>query len=58
MSKAYKQRVMPYVWEDTTPFEEGQIARDMGMTLKDNPFHPASGESLSWKNGFNFAGQS
>ena len=53
----YTKRVMPFVFEDTTPFEEGQIAYDMGMTAKDNPFHPLGGNFIAWKNGFNFKAQ-
>lgn len=33
-------------------FERGWAAAELGLTIKQCPYHPATGESITWRNGW------
>lgn len=49
----YRQFFKMYVWEEeTTPYEEGFMARDFGFTVKDCPYIKSGPYYYSWVNGW------
>jgi hypothetical protein len=48
----YKQFIHLFVYDDTTPFEEGALAKAYGFSLDDNPYSKLLGEHVTWRNGW------
>lgn len=53
----YKQFFKMYICDDTTPYEEGYMARDFGFAPKDCPYSKQGGYYYPWINGFKHAGE-
>lgn len=53
----YRQFFKMYVFEDSTPYEEGYMARDFGFSKKDCPYRKDSVYHYPWMNGFHHAGE-